>query len=69
MMFATLEYLPFFKRLEMIRGKWVSVTFPPNMGDTRDIPSGAVLHPCVKARMLKTLYCPKNQGLENLKRP
>lgn len=65
---ATLEWLPFFKRLELIRGKWVSITFPPNMGDTRDIPNGAVIHPSVKTRMSKTSYLPKNLGLEYLGR-
>lgn len=59
------EWLPFFKRLELIDQVWKSIYWPPNMGGTRDIPSNAVLHPSVKARMKSTAtYRPDNQGFE-----
>ena len=62
----TPEWLPF-KRLELIKQKWVSVYFPPAMGGTRDIPDHATIHPSVLQRM-KAIdnYRPKNQGLEYL---
>lgn len=42
------------------------MTFPPNMGDTRDIPSGAIFHDSVRRRLSETKYRPKNQGIEAL---
>lgn len=65
---AFIEFIPFFKRLELVDGKWVPTTFPPNLGGTRDIPSGAVFHDSVKMRMSKTGYRPKNQGMEALEK-
>ncbi|CAF9931387.1 MAG: hypothetical protein HETSPECPRED_007855 [Heterodermia speciosa] len=60
-----MEYLPIFKRLELIKGKWKSVVFPPNMCGTRDIYDGAEFHPSVKARMASCAdYKPKNDGLK-----
>lgn len=58
------EHIPFFKRLELIQGKWVSVTYPPNRGQTRDIPDGACFHESVKKRHDKIKYEPKNDGME-----
>ncbi|KAI9790123.1 MAG: hypothetical protein M1835_001178 [Candelina submexicana] len=71
-----MEYIPIFKRLElMANDKWKSVYFPPNMGDTRDLPSSAVLHPSVMKRIeaakkeatenkaTKLVYDPVNQGM------
>ncbi|KAL8897031.1 MAG: hypothetical protein Q9207_007420 [Kuettlingeria erythrocarpa] len=64
-MWHILEWLPFFKRLELINGEWKSIFFPPNMGGTRDIPDGAEFHPSVKARMQTVKdYCPKNDGFK-----
>ena len=58
-----LEWLPFFKRLELINGEWKSIFFPPNMGGFRDIPENAEFHPSVKARMQTCPeYRPKNDG-------
>ena len=58
------EWLPIFTRLELIKGKWKPVTFPPNMCRTRDIPEGANFHPSVKARMLTVKdYRPTNEGI------
>ena len=63
-----IEWLPIFKRLELIQGQWKPLYFPPNMCDTRDIPDGADMHPSVTARM-KTVkgYHPKNLGFEKAK--
>lgn len=60
------EFIPFFSRLELVKGKWKSMAFPPNMGGTRDIPKGAVFHDSVKRRMSETRYRPKNLGIEGL---
>ena len=58
------EWLPIFKRLELIHGKWKSITFPPNMCRTRDIPEGADFHPSVRTRMQKRKdYRPTNEGI------
>ena len=58
------EWLPIFKRLELIRGQWKPITFPPNMCGRRDIPEGADFHPSVKARMLNVKdYRPTNEGI------
>ena len=58
-----IEWLPIFKRLELVKGQWVPMYYPPNMCDTRDIPEKAIIHPSVEARMeaLKD-YRPMNQG-------
>ena len=57
------EFLPIFKRLELIKGQWKPMFFPPNMCDTRDIPDGADMHPSVTARMRTVKgYRPKNEG-------
>ena len=65
---SLLEYLPFFKRLELVKGQWNSVFLPTNMGGTRDVPSHATLHPSVHKRMKACKdYKPRNQGLESLK--
>lgn len=59
-----LEYIPVFKRKELVHGRWKTVVFPPNMRDTRDMPS-AVLHPSVITRMRLTPdYRPRNLGFE-----
>jgi len=60
------EILPIFKRLELVGGKWVSRYFPPNMGDTRDIPPNATLHPSVLHRHRENAtYRPTNQGFQD----
>ena len=64
-----IEFVPFFGRLELVHGRWKSVTFPPNMGGTRDIPKGAVFHDSVRRRMSETSYRPKNLGIEGLEAP
>lgn len=57
-----LEYIPIFKRKELVKGRWKTVVWPPNMGDTRDMPL-AVLHPSVVSRMrLLPHYRPQNLG-------
>lgn len=60
---VTSEYLPFFSRLELKDGEWVSTVFPPNACGTRDIPAGATFHESVKQRM-KAIneYRPTNDG-------
>ncbi|KAI4090087.1 MAG: hypothetical protein L6R37_007941 [Teloschistes peruensis] len=59
------EYLPIFKRLELVKGHWKPTYFPPNMCGYRDIPEGAVFHPSVKARMQTVKdYRPKNDGFK-----
>ena len=50
-MSASTEWLPFFKRLELIKNEWRHIYFHPNMAGTRDIPDHADFHPSVKARM------------------
>ena len=61
------EWLPIFKRLELVRGQWKPMYFPPNMCDTRDIPEGAVMHPSVKARMMTVKdYRPTNEGFPKI---
>ncbi len=55
------------RRAELIHGQWKNIIFPPNMGDTRDIPDKATIHPSVIARMkANRKYRPKNNGLEYL---
>ena len=62
------EWLPIFKRLELIQGQWKPMYFPPNMCDTRDIPDGADMHPSVKARMRTVKdYRPTNEGFSEAK--
>lgn len=61
-----IECIPLFGRLELVDGKWVKMTFPPNLGGTRDIPKGAVFHHSVIKRMSESKYLPKNQGIEAL---
>ena len=62
---SNVECIPIFKRKELVHGRWKTVVFPPNMGDTRDMPS-AVLHPSVITRMrLIPDYRPRNLGFEN----
>ena len=58
----SLDYLPFFRRWELINGKWEPQRFPPNMGGTRDIPPTALFHHSVKERMLQfpDKYHPRN---------
>ena len=64
----SLECLPL-QHVELIKGRWKSVRFPPNMGGTRDIPDNATIHPSVPARMKAHRdYRPKNTGLEYLSR-
>ncbi|KAI4240994.1 MAG: hypothetical protein LQ352_007523 [Teloschistes flavicans] len=64
-MWYIMEYLPIFRRLELIKGQWKHVYFPPNMCGTRDIPEGAHFHPSVKARMqTRKDYRPKNDGFK-----
>lgn len=59
-----LEWIPLFKRLELINDQWRHIYFPPNMGGTRDIPDGAEFHPSVKARMESCPdYRPRNEGI------
>ena len=59
------EWLPLFKRLELIKGQWKSIFFPPNMGGTRDIPAGAEFHASVKARLAACKdYRPRNDGFK-----
>ena len=54
-----LELLPF-DRLELINRKWVTVRWPPNNSNTRDIPiTGVYFHPSVHAR-LRTGYTSLN---------
>ena len=62
---AYIEYIPIFKRLELIKGEWKEQTFPPNMCGTRDIPEGAEFHPSVRARMQtkECKYRPTNDGM------
>ena len=64
---VVLEYIPFFKRLELIDDQWKPMYFPPSMGAARDIPAGATLHPSVIKRARTGNYRPRNQGLEYLK--
>ncbi|KAL8841500.1 MAG: hypothetical protein Q9170_000883 [Blastenia crenularia] len=62
-MWHLLEWLPFFKRLELLDGEWESMFFPPHNGGTRDIPENAIFHKSVKQRMLKyPEYRPTNLG-------
>lgn len=61
--FSTAEFLPIFKRKELIKKEWKAVYLPPNMRDTRDLPSTAVLHPSVLDRMKAIKdYKPRNKG-------
>ena len=60
------ECLPL-RHVELIKGRWTTVRFPPNMGGTRDIPENATIHPSVRERMENDRhYRPKNKGLEYL---
>lgn len=54
--FFCVEMVPIFKRQELKDGKWVPTYFPPNQGESRDIPQRAAnmmatLHPTVLQRV------------------
>lgn len=58
---TTTEYLPFVKRWELINAKWKYVSFPVNMGNTRDIPINALFHHSVIERLRQfPNYSPRN---------
>ncbi|KAF3762113.1 hypothetical protein M406DRAFT_65880 [Cryphonectria parasitica EP155] len=44
---SSAELLPLFTRLELIRGRWIPVRYPPNLGAPRDLPLDAEIHPSV----------------------
>jgi hypothetical protein len=58
---TTTEYLPFVKRWELYKSGWKYVSFPVNMGNTRDIPSNALFHHSVIERLRQfSNYTPPN---------
>jgi hypothetical protein len=58
---TTTEYLPFVKRWELYKSGWKYVSFPVNMGNTRDIPSNALFHHSVIERLRQfPNYTPPN---------
>ena len=64
---SIIEFLPIFKRKELIKKEWKAVYLPPNMRDTRDLPSSAVLHPSVLDRMKAIKdYKPANKGFADV---
>ncbi|KND86693.1 Uncharacterized protein TOPH_08667 [Tolypocladium ophioglossoides CBS 100239] len=61
LLWKLLEWIPFGNRWELEGTRWVSVSFPPNMGDTRNIPSDAVLHESLVWRLRNdSSYRPSN---------
>jgi hypothetical protein len=48
---TTAEYLPFVKRWELENLVWKYVSFPLNMGSTRDIPPNAFFHHSIIERL------------------
>jgi hypothetical protein len=48
---TAIEYLPFVKRWELYKSGWKYVSFPLNMGSTRDIPSNSHFHHSVIERL------------------
>jgi hypothetical protein len=55
------EYLPFVKRWELYKSGWKYVSFPVNMGNTRDIPANALFHHSVIERLRQFPgYNPRN---------
>ncbi|CAZ83263.1 unnamed protein product [Tuber melanosporum] len=56
-----IEWIPIFSRRELEDDKWVSRRVPPNGGEPRDLPSGALIHPTAHVRELEDPnYRPKN---------
>lgn len=57
------EWIPLFSRRELEDDKWVARRIPPNGGDPRDLPSGALIHPTAHLRELEDPnYRPKNMN-------
>ncbi|PFH59849.1 hypothetical protein XA68_11769 [Ophiocordyceps unilateralis] len=62
-----LEWLPFISRQELVENRWVDKRFPPNRGNTRDIPKDAVLHESLIERLRdNAAYHPRNNHGDDL---